>query len=54
MGHVPVGIFRSVDRPSYDDLVRAQVDGACLAAGGPADDAALQRSARRADTWTVD
>jgi 2-oxoglutarate ferredoxin oxidoreductase subunit beta len=54
MGHVPVGIFRSVDRPSYDDLVRSQVDGAVAAAGGPADDAAFSALLAGADTWTVD
>ncbi|WP_380166641.1 2-oxoacid:ferredoxin oxidoreductase subunit beta [Jannaschia sp. R86511] len=54
MGHVPVGIFRSVDRPVYDDLVRSQVDGAVSAAGGPADDAALTALLTGSDTWTVD
>ena len=33
MAHVPMGIFRSVQRPTYDDLVRAQVDGAVAGAG---------------------
>ena len=28
MTHVPMGVFRSVSRPTYDDLVRAQVDAA--------------------------
>ena len=34
MTHVPMGIFRSVSRPTYDDLVRAQVDAAIDTAGG--------------------
>ncbi len=53
MGHVPVGIFRSVDRPVYDDLVRSQVDGAVTAAGGPPDDAAFSALLAGSDTWTV-
>jgi 2-oxoglutarate ferredoxin oxidoreductase subunit beta len=53
MAHVPMGIFRSVQRPTYDDLVRAQVDGAVAAAGGPGDDADLARLLHGKDTWTV-
>ena len=26
LAHTPIGVFRKVDRPSYDNLVRAQVD----------------------------
>jgi len=54
LSHVPVGIFRNVSRPTYDDLVRAQVDGAVSAAGGPAGDSALAALLGAADTWTVD
>ena len=54
MAHVPMGIFRSVQRPTYDDLVRAQVDGAVAAAGGPGDDADLARLLHGKDTWTVE
>ncbi len=39
MSHVPVGVLRSVSRPTYDDLVRAQVSEAVTANGGPASDA---------------
>ncbi|WP_461023044.1 2-oxoacid:ferredoxin oxidoreductase subunit beta [Thalassiella azotivora] len=53
MAHVPVGVFRSVQRPTYDDLVRAQVDGAQDAAGGPATDADLEALLAGSDTWTV-
>ena len=28
LSHTPIGVFRNVDRPSYDNLVRAQVDAA--------------------------
>ena len=37
MTHVPMGIFRSVSRPTYDDLVRAQVDAAITRRGGAGD-----------------
>ncbi|MBM6404914.1 2-oxoacid:ferredoxin oxidoreductase subunit beta [Phycicoccus sp. CSK15P-2] len=53
MTHVPMGIFRQVSRPTYDDLVRAQVDGAVDAAGGPATDDDLGALLRGRDTWTV-
>src|SRR5206468_8546752 len=41
MAHVPVGVFRSVSRPTYDDLVREQVGAAVDRSGGPAADADL-------------
>ena len=53
MTHVPMGIFRQVDRPTYDDLVRAQVDAAVSTAGGPATDADLTDLLLGRDTWTV-
>ena len=52
MTHVPLGVFRDVQRPTYDDLVRDQVDRAVAAAGGSADDAIAAMLAGR-DTWTV-
>jgi 2-oxoglutarate ferredoxin oxidoreductase subunit beta len=51
--HVPMGIFRDVSRPTYDDLVRAQVDGAIASGGGPAGDADLTSLLHGKDTWTV-
>ncbi|WP_153396872.1 2-oxoacid:ferredoxin oxidoreductase subunit beta [Ornithinicoccus halotolerans] len=51
--HVPMGIFRQVSRPTYDDQVRAQVDGARASAGGPATDADLADLLHGGDTWTV-
>jgi 2-oxoglutarate ferredoxin oxidoreductase subunit beta len=42
------GVFRSVSRPSYDDLARAQVQQA--KASKPAD---LQALLQGNDTWTV-
>ena len=54
MTHVPMGVFRKVDRPTYDDQTRAQVDSAIDLAGGPAGDADLQELLLGSDTWTVD
>ncbi len=51
MAHVPVGIFRNVERPTYDDLVRAQVTTA--SADGPPTTEALQSLIAGNDTWTV-
>ncbi len=53
MAHVPMGIFRQVDRASYDDQVRAQVDGARASAGGTPSDEDLQNLLFGKDTWTV-
>ena len=65
MQQVPMGIFRQVSRPTYDDAVREQVrdavgDAAGRAAGPQADDTAgspgpaLDELLRGKDTWTVD
>ncbi|HWA64994.1 MAG TPA: 2-oxoacid:ferredoxin oxidoreductase subunit beta [Mycobacteriales bacterium] len=48
-GVTPLGIFRSVSRPAYDDTARAQVEEA-RAAKGDGDLAALLSSG---DTWTI-
>ena len=53
MTHVPMGIFRSVSRPTYDDGVRAQIRASVDTAGGPATDDALASLLRGRDTWTV-
>ena len=53
MTHVPMGIFRSVERPTYDDGVRAQVAAAVDTAGGPATDDDLAALLRGRDSWTV-
>ena len=53
LSHVPIGVLRSVSRPTYDDLVRAQVDEAVTANGGPATDADLAALLAGNDTWTV-
>jgi 2-oxoglutarate ferredoxin oxidoreductase subunit beta len=46
-----MGIFRKVNKPTYDDQARAQVAEARQAA--PHDTAALQALLRGRDTWTV-
>ncbi|HKN97589.1 MAG TPA: 2-oxoacid:ferredoxin oxidoreductase subunit beta [Pseudonocardiaceae bacterium] len=48
LAHTVTGVFRSVRRPTYDDLARAQVADAKQAK--PAD---LQNLLRGNDTWTV-
>lgn len=53
MAHVPVGVFRDVARPTYDDLVRGQVDTALAAAGGAPGDESIARLLAGRDTWTV-
>ena len=57
MAHVPVGVFRAVARPTYDDLLREQLDDARAAAGGDAawraGDDDLAALLAGSDTWTV-
>jgi 2-oxoglutarate ferredoxin oxidoreductase subunit beta len=54
MAHVPVGVLRSVDRPTYDDQAREQVSAAVAArGGGPASDDDLAALIAGSDTWTV-
>jgi 2-oxoglutarate ferredoxin oxidoreductase subunit beta len=45
-----LGIFRQVERPTYEDLLMAQMDGA-IARNGPGD---LSRLLNAGTTWTVD
>jgi 2-oxoglutarate ferredoxin oxidoreductase subunit beta len=49
-GVTPIGVFRAVDRPTYDDLVNDQIDEA-VAKAGPGDLAALLAAG---DTWTIE
>jgi len=46
----PIGIFRDVDAPAYDDLAREQVE---LAKADGGDDDALQALVNGNDTWLV-
>ena len=52
LSHFPMGIFRKVSKPTYDDLARAQVAEARQSTAN--DTAALQALLRGRDTWTVD
>ena len=54
LARVPMGVFREVSRPTYDDLVRAQIAEAQERAGGPATDADLAQLLSGHDTWTVE
>jgi 2-oxoglutarate ferredoxin oxidoreductase subunit beta len=53
MAHVPVGIFRDVQRPTYDDQVREQVSSAVTRRGGAVTDDDLATLIAGRDTWTV-
>jgi 2-oxoglutarate ferredoxin oxidoreductase subunit beta len=53
MAHVPMGIFRNVTRPTYDDLVRGQVDDAVAATGGTVTDADITKLLHGKDSWAV-
>ncbi|MCU1655528.1 MAG: thiamine pyrophosphate protein domain protein TPP-binding protein [Pseudonocardiales bacterium] len=48
----PMGVFRSVEHPTYDAMMTAQLDQA--AAKAPGDDAALGALLAGADPWTID
>jgi 2-oxoglutarate ferredoxin oxidoreductase subunit beta len=49
--YAPMGVFRSVERPTYDRLMTAQLTAASAAAAS--DDAALDALLHGADTWAV-
>ncbi len=47
----PMGVFRSVERPTYDAMMAAQMDSA--ADSGPGDEEALAGLLNGPDTWTI-
>jgi 2-oxoglutarate ferredoxin oxidoreductase subunit beta len=49
-GHTPIGVFRDVDRPAYDDLLRDQITTTITTKGAGDLDTLLHAG----DTWTVD
>jgi 2-oxoglutarate ferredoxin oxidoreductase subunit beta len=51
--HTPIGVFRSVPRPSYDTLVREQVTGAQAKLGGRTPEEELSALLHSGDTWTI-
>ena len=54
LAHVPMGVFRDVERSTYDDLVRAQIDHTVWDAGGPATDQDLADLLAGRDSWMVE
>jgi 2-oxoglutarate/2-oxoacid ferredoxin oxidoreductase subunit beta len=46
----PVGIFRAVERPTYEDLMEEQIDAA-IAKSGPGN---LEKLLNSGDTWIVE
>jgi 2-oxoglutarate ferredoxin oxidoreductase subunit beta len=53
LSRAPIGIFRQVDRPTYDDEARAQVAAAAAAASGEPSTRRLAGLISGGDTWTV-
>ncbi len=51
LSYVPIGIFRDVARPTYDDGVRAQTEAAREL--GPVGSGSLQELLNGKETWTV-
>ena len=47
---VPVGVFRDVEKPTYDELLNQQIESA-IAKLGPGD---LEKLLRGGDTWVVE
>lgn len=45
----PIGVFRSVEKPRYDDLLNAQITEAKKTKG----EGDLQKLFNAGDTWTV-
>ncbi len=52
--NVCVGVFRDVERPVYDDLVRQQIAAASSAVGATGSDEDLAALLRGRDTWVVE
>jgi 2-oxoglutarate ferredoxin oxidoreductase subunit beta len=52
MAHVPIGIFRQVERPTYDDGVRQQIAAAQASAVPTTAD--LTALLAGSDTWTIE
>ncbi len=50
--YTPIGVFRSVQRPSYDELVTAQVDAAKAKVSGTREQE-LAKLLSSGDTWTI-
>jgi 2-oxoglutarate ferredoxin oxidoreductase subunit beta len=51
LSHTPIGVFRRVSRPTYDNLVRTQVETAASKVTEP--DLELASLLNTGDTWTI-
>jgi 2-oxoglutarate ferredoxin oxidoreductase subunit beta len=51
-GAIPLGVFRDVERDSYDELLQAQLDNAAGGSGAP-HDGDLQALLSSGDTWSI-
>jgi 2-oxoglutarate ferredoxin oxidoreductase subunit beta len=51
--HTPIGVFRQVERPSYDELVREQVAAARAKTNGHSPQEQLSELLATGDTWTI-
>ncbi len=51
LARTPIGVFRDVDRPTYEELVTGQVNSAQTRVEDP--DAAFARMLAGSDTWTI-
>jgi len=49
----PIGVFRAVERPTYDEGMQGQLDTARAAAGDASQEALLQQLLTGNDAWTV-
>jgi 2-oxoglutarate ferredoxin oxidoreductase subunit beta len=47
---VPIGVFRDIEKPTYEDMMTGQIDGA-IAKMGPGN---LEKLINSGETWTVD
>jgi 2-oxoglutarate ferredoxin oxidoreductase subunit beta len=52
LSRTPIGVFRAVDRPTYDDMLRQQIDKV-IEKQGSGDEAALAGLIAGNDTWTI-
>ena len=50
--HTPIGVFRSVSRPTYDGIVQEQVTTARSSLAGTPEDQ-LEQLLNAGDTWTI-
>ena len=50
--NTPIGVFRSVDRPSYDSAITAQLDAAKAKSTGTPEEQ-LAGLLNSGDTWTI-